>query len=145
MQSQIYLPVLIVISLNIANADACRNPCPIPETTKAFQSASAVFKGKVLERIDGGMTDILSFEILNTWKGTVKRNQSVVAASNTCDPMGDVANVGDVFIVFAKSRRTSLDLETGFCNGSKKLVGDKNENVLLETLDHLSKSDSQHK
>ncbi len=122
---------MLVLLLSFARlASACDSPCTEPSVEAAFRAASLVFYGTVVDRKDRLLHDVVTFDITKLWKGPQVKSAVVSVESNTCDPMGDLAEPGESFLVFAATPTVSYDkrtgepneLVTGFCRGSVRVM-----------------------
>ncbi|MBI5202177.1 MAG: hypothetical protein HY925_11365 [Elusimicrobia bacterium] len=120
-------PLLLLLP---ALAFSCSHPCTEPSVEAAFDKAALVFYGTVVERKDRGMYDLVVFDVNTLWKGAPVKSAMLSVESNTCDPMGDMSEAGEKFLVFATSptlpndKRTgdAGELVTGFCRGSTRFM-----------------------
>lgn len=143
--------VIILVGLVLAVlvcpvvSHSCKNPCHKPSLEQAFAHASLVFYGTVRNKIPNSFTDQLTFDVLRSWKGKPGAHQSLVAAGDTCDPMGDNAEIGDRFLIFAVpsssfcNPRVKEGLWTGYCTGSLKFQWKVKEADYFPKLEQLSR------
>jgi len=137
--SAILIISIIVIPIRVS---ASRNSCTKPSLEEAYNNAFVVFYGEVIEKeeIGKGFKDKLTFKILKIWKGPQGETITVHAQSNTNDPLGDMAQIGDVFLIFGLIQESisPLQIETGFCTGSVKFQYNIKEEDYLPILDTIS-------
>jgi hypothetical protein len=92
---------------------------PPPPPVEALEQSDAVFSGKVLkvEQDDSGYGKIVTFRMLESWKGRKSRTVKVSTADNSA-ACGYAFRVGKKYLVYAHGEE---ELHTNICTRTRAL------------------------
>lgn len=127
--------ILLFISFTVcafpSTSYACK--CVEPKSpTEELEESSAVFSGKVIDQLEKGRTQIILFEVKESWKG-FNESQVIVETVNSSSSCGYEFEDGKEYMVY--TNETDGHLEVSLCSRTDLL------SAASEDIDELGKGE----